>query len=134
MFPPFALIGKVLNKLVQDNVKRAILIIPLWRSQFWFPNVIDLLISIPVRLPRHKDLLTDPEDGTSHPLSRSMDLVTVELSTDICLRKEFLQEQSQLSLTHGNQEQKNSIVWHGVSGVFGIKNEVKIPLKPLGRR
>ena len=32
LFPPFALIGKVLNKLVQDNVKRAILIIPLWRS------------------------------------------------------------------------------------------------------
>ncbi|KAH3894459.1 hypothetical protein DPMN_018616 [Dreissena polymorpha] len=63
-----------------------------------------------------------------------MDLVAVQLSADICLCKEFLQEQSQLSLTHGNQEQKNSIVCHGVSGVFGIKNEVKIPLKPLRRR
>ncbi|KAH3897692.1 hypothetical protein DPMN_021886 [Dreissena polymorpha] len=62
-----------------------------------------------------------------------MDLVAVQLSADICLCKEFLQEQSQLSLTHGNQEQKNSIVCHGVSGVFGIKNEVKIPLKPLRR-
>ncbi|KAH3694638.1 hypothetical protein DPMN_082078 [Dreissena polymorpha] len=51
-----------------------------------------------------------------------MDLVAVQLSADICLCKEFLQEQSQLSLTHGNQEQKNSIVCHGVSGVFGIKN------------
>lgn len=66
LFPPFILIGKVLNKLIQDKVQRAISIIPLWRSQFWFPLVIDLLISIPVRLPRHKDLLVLPHSGTPH--------------------------------------------------------------------
>jgi hypothetical protein len=84
LFPPFILIGKVVNKIIEDKVPRVIMIIPFWKSQFWFPLIFDLLISVPIRLPRHKDLLTLPHCGTTHPFSRSMTLVAVELSTNIC--------------------------------------------------
>ena len=60
IFPPFSLVGKVINKIIEDKVEKAILVFPLWKSQSWFPLLLDN--SFPVRLPRHKDLLVLPPD------------------------------------------------------------------------
>lgn len=49
IFPPFRLIGRVLNKILSDKVEKAILIVPLWKTQSWFPLLISSLISIPAR-------------------------------------------------------------------------------------
>lgn len=57
-FPPFNLISKVLNKIGQDRVSKSILILPHWPSQAWFPVLLSMLISYPVRSPRHKDSST----------------------------------------------------------------------------
>jgi hypothetical protein len=134
LFPPFALIGRVINKLVQDKVQRAVLVLPFWRSQFWFPLVLDLLISIPVRLPRHKDLLTMPHDKSLHPLGKSLRMIAVELSTDTSKIKAFIRQLSGSSLTHGKRVLRNSMIWPGESGIFGVKGKVKIPLKQLRLR
>ena len=50
IFPPFSLIGKVINKVVEDQVEKAILIFPAWKSQTSFPRIIDIICSFPVRL------------------------------------------------------------------------------------
>ena len=57
IFPPFNLISRVMNKILQDKVQRAILVFPFWKAQSWFPLVLDNICSFPNRLPRHKDLL-----------------------------------------------------------------------------
>lgn len=134
LFPPFCLIGKVLNKLFEDKVNRAILIMPLWRTQFWFPLVMNLLISIPVRLPNHKDLLTLAHNGKPHPFGKRLQMVGVQLSGDVLKNKVFLKELSKLSLTRGKRVLSSNIHQHGKSGFFGQKGQVTIPLKQLKLR
>lgn len=68
---------KVIHKLIEDDVEKAILILPLWASQSWFPLIIDHIISYPVRLPRHRDLLTLVHNNSRHPLSKSLNMVVV---------------------------------------------------------
>ena len=131
LFPPFGLIGKVINKLVEDQVQSAVLILPLWRSQFWFPLVIDLLISIPVRLPRHRDLMCLPHDGTIHPLGKNITMVAVLLSADIYKNKVFIEMLQKSSYNRGKKVRPNNTPWLGSDGYFGAKGEVKIPLKRL---
>ena len=60
IFAPFNFIGRVVNKIVTDKVDKALLIVPLWRSQSWFPLLLSNMIPFPVRLPHHRDLLTLP--------------------------------------------------------------------------
>ena len=41
--PPFCLLGKCIQKLSRDRVRRAIVIVPEWKSQFWFPVIHSLM-------------------------------------------------------------------------------------------
>ena len=43
-FPPFSLIGKVLQYIQESNTT-AILVIPYWPTQFWYPHLLQLLKS-----------------------------------------------------------------------------------------
>ena len=36
-FPPFNLVGRVINKIIADKVEKVILVFPFWKSQTWFP-------------------------------------------------------------------------------------------------
>ena len=60
MFPPFSLIGRILQKLEDDKVRKAIIIIPMWVTQAWFPNLLQMLIQNPFRLPVTQKLLRLP--------------------------------------------------------------------------
>ena len=120
IFPPFNLISKVLNKIVQDRVIKAILIAPHWPSQAWFPVLLSMLISHPVRIPRHKDVLTLPHNGQSHPMARSLSLVALPVSGISSKAEAFQRQLSTLYFHPGVKEQKNSTVWLGESGVFGV--------------
>lgn len=62
IFPPFNLIARCLNKIVQDEVNRALLVVPHWVSQPWFPLLLSMIVSFPVRIPRHKDILVLPHN------------------------------------------------------------------------
>lgn len=131
IFPPFNLINKVINKIVQDRVVKAILIVPFWKSQPWFPLLLPNLVSLPVRLPRHKDLLMLAHDGRYHPLGKSLTLIGVQLSGDPSLLEKFQQELLTLSFKHGDQEPTNNIVWPGETGILGVLNGTKIPFVRL---
>ena len=43
-FPPFAWIGKILQKVSADKAT-ALLVVPNWPTQIWFPFLMDMLIS-----------------------------------------------------------------------------------------
>ncbi|MCG7875172.1 MAG: reverse transcriptase domain-containing protein [Candidatus Thiodiazotropha endolucinida] len=131
IFAPFNLVGRVINKMVADQVDRAIFIIPLWKSQSWFPLLMSHMVSFPVRLPRHRDLLTLPHNGQTHPLARRLTMVAVMLSGRDCRVKEFQDLQLNSLSIHGGKEHKNSMVWPGTGGIFGVFQNKQIPLMRL---
>ena len=67
LFPPFSLLGKVLQKIQTDRVP-AILIAPDWPSQTWYPLLLRLLKRDPIKL-KGRSLLHLPSDPQAvHPL------------------------------------------------------------------
>ena len=68
IFPPFNLISRVMNKILQDKVQRAILVFPFWKAQSWFPLVLDNICSFPTRLPWHS--LRLHSNNALHPSPR----------------------------------------------------------------
>ena len=131
IFPPFCLIGKIINKIVQEKVEKAILVFPFWRSQSWFPLILDNMCSFPVRLPRHKDLLCLPHSREIHPLSRQMRILAVEISGRRYLVEEFQQKLQMSSLTPGAKELENSTKLLGECGVFGTVSGVLVHFRRL---
>ena len=51
MFPPFGIIPQVLQKIKEDQAK-AVLIVPQWETQAWYPKLARLLVARPVILPK----------------------------------------------------------------------------------
>ena len=66
LFPPFCLIARCRKKLEIDGVL-GLIVVHLWPTQAWWPQLLNLLIATPVILPQHKDLLTLPHNGMEHP-------------------------------------------------------------------
>ena len=120
IFPPFRLLGMVLNKIKEDQVKAALLICPLWPNQTWFPLFLDSLVSIPVRLPLHKDLLTLPHNNELHPMKKHLQLVGAIVSGENGRILAFRKWLSTQSFKAGGQEQENSTHPHGHDGICGV--------------
>ena len=62
IFPPFSMLGRVLQKIQQDKTD-AVVITPLWPTQAWFPTLLKMVCRQPYLL-KDKNILimpTDPE-------------------------------------------------------------------------
>ena len=65
-FPPFALVGKCLQKVRRE--KNSLLIVaPVWPSQAWYPLLLEYLVKSQVLIPMYSDILQDPF-GHLHPM------------------------------------------------------------------
>ena len=74
-FPPFSVIGKVLQKLIQYQTT-AILVLPDWPTQFWYPRVTSMLLAPPMRINLQKTTLTLPHNASKvHPLYPNLQLI-----------------------------------------------------------
>ena len=62
----FCLIGRCVKKVREDRAS-LILVAPVWRSQLWYPALLELLVDFPLMLPGIPKLLSDPF-GKPHPL------------------------------------------------------------------
>lgn len=105
--------------------------VPHWISQSWFPLLLSVIISLPVRIPRHRDVLTLPHNGQFHPMGRATSLVGVIVSGDVLKVGDFQQTLPTLLNTHGDQELKNSTPWLGGNGVFGFYHDKVIQCVPM---
>ena len=67
VFPPVSLLGKVVSKLADHLYKRVILIAPGWPNISWFWDLlVELSSQIPLCLPNHPDLVTQPYNKARH--------------------------------------------------------------------
>lgn len=89
-FPPFALILRVLKKIVVDKAT-GIVVVPLWSSQLWFPLFMKLLLKKPLIFRPSPTLLISPCRSIHHPLARKLSLMVGILSGNL-LKEEDCQD------------------------------------------
>ena len=65
-FPPFPLIRRVLNKARQSPGLVLTLIAPMWPQKEWFPDLLQVLLEPPLKLPARQDLLRQPHFHRFH--------------------------------------------------------------------
>ena len=66
-FPPFSLISRVLSTIQRDKAS-VLLITPVWPTLGWHPILLQLLVDLPLLLPRWSNLLVLPPNRQLHPL------------------------------------------------------------------
>ena len=81
LFPPFNLIGRVLNKVQQDKLSKALLICPHWVTQPWYPLLQSMLLQPVILLnPTIFSLVHPRKLEARHPLANQMQLMACLLS------------------------------------------------------
>ena len=129
-FPPFSLLPQVLAKILNDEAS-VLLIAPVWPTQSWYPLLLQLLIDLPIRLPRQNNLLLLPHSQEQHPLRNKLDLAAWTLSGKLSRARDFLKNQLTSSVLHGQLALRNSTKECGTSGLAGVIKNKKIYFKPL---
>jgi len=121
-FPPFSLIGKVLQKVKEEELEVS-LILPLWPSQFWFGRALQMSIKSPRLLPKHNNVLQLPQEpGRVHNLWDRIKLTLFVVSGIRSRVKDFQKTLQILSMEHGERELRNSIGVISSSGCHFVTN------------
>ena len=82
MFPPFSVIPACLQKAAQEQAT-AILVVPYWTPQPWYPILLRMMLQPPLLLPPSTTNLVMMSDLTlRHPLASKMNLLVCHLSGD----------------------------------------------------
>ena len=90
-FPPFHILPAVLNEIRQHPC-RIVLVAPLWPQRSWFPELLQLLIPPPIKLPLVPDLLSQLRGKFIHQNPQMLALHVWELSSNQLEIKEFSAE------------------------------------------
>ena len=129
-FPPTCLIPKVLQHMKQFHCE-LILIAPHWPRQHWYPQLLELLIACPLKLPAERNLLSQAKGKILHQNPQSLKLTAWLLSTDSSKQREFLKTLENYCLPRGGQVHKKIKSANFDSSVAGVKNRKLIPMLQL---
>ena len=123
-FPPFSMISRVLLKIKQECVPLLILIAPVWSTQPWYPELLNLCVREPVLLPQGQEILISPKNIV-HPLmgENSLTLAAWLVSGQPFCVKEF--QRTLLTLSQIPDEKVHSLIMSqpGENGLAGGLNE-----------
>lgn len=129
-FPPFSLLGRVVQKVRRDKAY-CMIIAPVWPTQSWFSDLLQLLVDDPILLPVIDNLLTIKNTDKVHPLQKTLRLMACLVSGNLTRVETFLQKQPLSLWRRGELEQKDSIPLISQNGsVFVVKRRL-ITLKVL---
>ena len=129
-FPPFAIIGKVLHKIVLD-VATGIIVVPNWPTQPWYNLLIKLLIDIPILLHSSKALLQYPPKSKPHPLANKLTLLACIISGKNQEQQTFQQRASGSSSRVDIPRQTKDMTNTLGNGKCFVMKEVLIPFQHL---
>jgi len=130
-FPPFCLIGRCLRKVREERAS-LVLVAPVWKSQPWYPALLELLVDFPLMLPSDPLLLTDPF-GQPHPLMTAgqLQLAAWKLSGSDNKQLEFQEKLHNSWHPGGAKELIPHIRVLGNDGIAGVLNSKLIPFHAL---
>ena len=85
-FPPFGLLPRVLAKVRASRNLELTLVAPFWTRHQWFSDLLELLLEIPLALPRRRDLLRQPHFHRFHQHLSVLQLTAFRISGDLRVR------------------------------------------------
>ena len=131
MFPPFALIGRCLQKIRKEVVPFALLVAPIWWSQTWYPLVLEMLVDLPQILPNSDNLLLNSQ-SEPHPLviQGHLTLAAWPISGDPCRIKDFRKGLLTSYVPPGEKGQRNHTIQLGGDGFAGVVQGKSIQFLP----
>ena len=106
-FPPFCLISRCLQKIIHE-MATVTMIVPIWTTQPWFTDVLNLLIDYSRVFQVTDVVLSNPLLPGPHPLSPKLYLMACKLSGVISLTTAFLQTLPKSSCLPGSQVHKSN--------------------------
>lgn len=119
VFPPFSLVARCIQKVQHDRA-RAVMIVPLWTTQVWWPMLTSCLIDKPRILPKVDILLRLQHTDQKHPLAHQMVMIACKLSGDPIEIEDFQLSLPLSSWPRGETQQNvstRSIFRNGFSSV-----------------
>lgn len=88
IFPPFSLINRVLQKIRVDKAT-ALCVLPVWKTQAWWPEMQDMLVSEIFRVqPSPGNLVLPNREQEVHPLHQKLELAICLLSGQSMCRED----------------------------------------------
>ena len=127
--PPWCLIHHCLTKVRTQIV----LVTLLWKTQPWFPLVLELLEDYPRRIPQQPELVSMPQ-GQEFLMQQGVhvpQLITWPISGNPMHHDEFLCRVQTSCLHHGETKPTPTMVPHSLNGLTGVSRGVEIPLQDL---
>lgn len=123
-FLPFSIIKKFLRKIAQDQVRRILIVPPIWQSQVWYPTFSRMPIEKPLLLPQYPYHLLN-QQAQVHPLITNK---TIRLAVLAVSDKGYLQQESQRGLASLFQVQGDKVDYQITippvhSGLAGVMKE-----------
>jgi len=100
IFPPFSMIWPVLRKMMQQS-NRAIIVVPLWPTQTWFPVLLKMAIQDPLII--NSTELRLPGTSKTHPLSPKMKLMGILCSKSTEKQQDYQQTLPKYYQQHGER-------------------------------
>ena len=130
-FPPFCLLPTILRKVMAEELD-LVLVTPVWPTQAWYPQLLQLSVKPPIILPQVTNLIQDPL-GNPHMLTaqKNFRLAAWILSGDSLRNREFLKGLPMSS--HHNTDRLPTLhtTMHGRPGVAGVIRGKWITFQPL---
>ena len=122
IFPPFSMIGPVLQKLDLDE-SSGTLVAPVWPTQHWFAKLLKMTTDHPRLLPGGRHQLSLPWDDTEiHPLARKLHLAAFRISGKVSERQAFQRSLPRWPPAHGGAGRRNNMGVISRSGTFFAMN------------
>ena len=132
-FPPFALIRRVLNRLMQAQACTMILVAPLWPHREWFADLLSLAVAQPLCLPQWPRLLKQPHCSLFHTAVHVLKLHAWKLSSVQSEQRGFREGLRQRLQARSGDPLLGSTSRDGQSSVVGVVDGVCIRSQPLFR-
>ena len=128
--PPWCLILTTLTKIRREEA-RIVLVAPVWKTQPWYPLLLDMLTDVPCLLTQREDLVISPSEREFIMPAGVPQLAAWPLSGKSADRVAFQQKLhswSQLRCVPSQHHLMNPSLGNGTNGVW---NGVEIPLRAL---
>lgn len=123
-FPPFRVIPNVVQKLRQHSHTQILAVIPLWQSQPWFVQILELAVADPVIIQDATKYLTLPGSSQVFPL-KNLKLVALILSNNQLDVITYQNGLKRSSLQVGDVQLRDSIAFIRNAGAhFVLRNKL----------
>ena len=124
-FPPFSIVWRVLEKILRDKAQ-AVVIVPLWPTQTWFPCLMKMITDHPIVFSAgHLMLPNKPQ--ARHPLHYKLKLAALRLSGDPLQNIEFVRRVKTSLCHHGGRRHESDMHRQLQNGMRFVSRKTLIP-------